>query len=261
MAIAGESAGQIALEGIDALSNLGLDLLALQEVDRNQERSGFSHVTANIARTANLPYWLFVPTLIGTPGSTWATAHDEHINRNDNNSQDQSAQPQYGISLLSKYELIDVEVLRFKASRVRLPLLLPNRKIMTISDEPRVGLLATVVTPQGKVHIATGHLSFVPIVNARQLRHLARALKARAHQQPALLLGDLNIPGKLASRIANIQPLVTAKTFPNGNPKIQFDHILGLNISDIDVQQSLATAQSLAMPISDHQLLMVDVEA
>src|SRR5207237_1261890 len=89
----------------------------------------------------------------------------------------------------------------------------------------RVALVAELTDPD--LLVATTPLSFVPGYNLVQMRRLARRLAALAGGRPIVLLGDLNVPGPLASWTSGWRPLAAAKTFPAEKPAFQVDHVLG----------------------------------
>src|SRR5687767_7448570 len=60
-----------------AVAALDADVLALQEVDRNQPRSQRSDLTAIAAETMGAEDHRFVAALNGSPGSTWVAATGE----------------------------------------------------------------------------------------------------------------------------------------------------------------------------------------
>jgi len=124
-------------------------------------------------------------------------------------------------------------------------------RFILLPDEPRVALAAEIDTPAGPLVVATTHLSFVPGWNLAQLRRVTRALEAFGH--PCVLLGDLNVPGRLPARVTRWRPLAGIKTFPGAKPSMQLDHALGHGLLPL-VQR--ATAREL--PLSDHRALIVD---
>ena len=54
-------------------------MLALQEIDRNQARSGGVDQTAGLAEGMGAAAWRFEPALIGEPGATWRAAADGDV--------------------------------------------------------------------------------------------------------------------------------------------------------------------------------------
>ena len=76
-----------------AVASLDADLLALQEVDRNQPRSRNADLTRVAAEAMGAPHHRFVAALAGSPGSTWLAATGE----------EQPDDAAYGIALLSRH--------------------------------------------------------------------------------------------------------------------------------------------------------------
>ena len=122
-----------------------------------------------------------------------------------------------------------------------------------MKDEPRVAVAAVISLPSGPLTVATTHLSFVPGWNAVQLRRLVGAL--RTMPGPQLLTGDLNFTGPLPRTVAAWRPLVSEKTFPLIEPKVQLDHVLALG----DVPAPVGAAAP-RLPLSDHRAAYVDLD-
>ena len=80
----------------DAIASLDADVLALQEVDRDQPRSGGADLTAIAADAMGAVEHRFEPALQGTPRSTWVPA----------TSDERPGGPAYGIALLSRYPVL-----------------------------------------------------------------------------------------------------------------------------------------------------------
>ncbi|HEX2284659.1 MAG TPA: endonuclease/exonuclease/phosphatase family protein, partial [Mycobacterium sp.] len=59
---------------VDSIRQLDPDVLALQEVDLDQPRSGNSDLTATAAAAMGAVSHRFVAALSGTPGATWMAA-------------------------------------------------------------------------------------------------------------------------------------------------------------------------------------------
>jgi endonuclease/exonuclease/phosphatase family metal-dependent hydrolase len=216
----------------EAVAGIGADVLALQEVDCGQTRSGGAAQAALVARAIGAPHWRFVPTLVGTPGrrtswepASWVTGGDG--DRHLGGGADAGGPPAYGIALLSRLPVRTWFVRRFPPAPVPFPLLLPTvprPRLALVPDEPRAAVAAVVDTAAGPVTVVACHLSFVPGVNVLQLRAIARWL--RAAPAPHLLIGDLNLPGRLPARISGLTPLVSAPTYPSPQPRVQLDHVL-----------------------------------
>jgi endonuclease/exonuclease/phosphatase family metal-dependent hydrolase len=234
-----------------AVRELDADLIGLQEVDRGAERTGGIDQTALVARSLGAAWHRFVPSVHGTPSPlrTWspATAVDG----------EDTVGPTYGIGLVSRLPVRSWWVKRFGPAPARLPLLVPGDgrpRLLLIPDEPRLALAAVVDGPAGPFTVVTAHLSFVPGWNVRQLRAIARWVARMP--QPVLLIGDLNLPGVLPSRLIGWAPLVTAPTYPAPSPKVQLDHILGLGIGP----DRVSARQVWLLGVSDHRAVSVDLD-
>jgi endonuclease/exonuclease/phosphatase family metal-dependent hydrolase len=224
-----------------ALRALDADVVALQEVDRDQQESGASHQARVLAEALGMD-WRYAPTLLGTVGpgpiaGRPATPAGPGAEGDDG--------PAYGIALLSRRP--------FRRSRT-LPL--PQGR----ASEPRVALLTEVPTDAGPVTVAGTHLANSFPANARQLRFLQRELSG--WPAPRLLLGDLNLWLPLVRLLSRPgwRPLVRGGTWrnrPPGEPgwTVQLDHVLahggGLRPGRSRVHAGLA---------SDHRAVLAEVE-
>jgi endonuclease/exonuclease/phosphatase family metal-dependent hydrolase len=233
----------------EAVTALDADVLALQEVDRDQSRSGHLDLTAIAARALNAPAHQFAAAVVGTPGERFRPlTHDD----------DGHGEPCYGVGLVSRYPARSWQVTRLTPAPVRSPVYVPGPGggMILLRDEPRVVLAAVLDTPHGPVTAAATHLSFVPGWNVRQLRQVVRAL--RALPAPRILLGDLNLPTGLAGLVSRWRPLGRRPTYPAGQPRVQLDHIL----ADPRGGRSLPDVTAVSTPvsaISDHRPLVVDL--
>ena len=228
----------------DCVRRLDPDVLALQEVDYDQERSGRADLTAVAAEAMGAVEHRFVAAISGTPGATWMAA----------TGREQPGTAAYGIALLSRFPAASWQVVRLPRIPMRFPMYLPGpNKVMVVDEEPRAAVIARLRTPLGELTVANTHLSFVPGWNRRQLRQVTRAL--RALPGPRLLAGDLNLAPTAVRRWSGMRPLATAATFPASHPHRQLDHIL---TDDRGLQPGAATAEE--MPISDHRPLAVDLD-
>ncbi len=238
-----------------AVAGLGADVLAVQEVDRGQPRSGGTDQLAVTARALGAVTGAFAPTLHGVPGPgrAWRVATDQPQVWSPG---DQAATgPAYGVGLVSRWPVLQWHVRRFAAARGFLPLVVPGEdggrpRFLLVPEEPRVALAAVVQTPRGPVTVVSTHLSFVPLAAARQLRAVARW--AAGLPGPRLLLGDLNLPGPVPARLTRWQRLASTPTFPSGRPRIQLDHALGDAWGEVGV--SVTTPRT---GLSDHRPLVL----
>ncbi|MFY1631874.1 endonuclease/exonuclease/phosphatase family protein [Solwaraspora sp. WMMB335] len=231
-----------------AIASLDSDILALQEVDRRQPRSAHLDLTAIAASALDAPHHRYAATIIGTPGEPYRVARHDH---------DGHDEPCYGIALLSRYPTRHWQVTRLLPAPLRAPVLVtdPTPRLLLARDEPRVLLTAILDTPHGPVTAAATHLSFVPGWNLRQLRATVRAL--RALPPPRVLLGDLNMPARVAAAVTGWQPLARRPTYPASRPRVQLDHILVDPDGAPPVLTAVATTDTPELDISDHRPLVV----
>lgn len=249
--------GEVSTERlVSACASLDADVLALQEIDRNQARSGGVDQTAAVAERTGAVAWRFEPALVGEPGATWrAAAYGDHVAGPAGEAGDgpTSTEAGYGVGLVSRLPVRAWHVVRLRAAKVRAPVAVPGGRgrFILLPDEPRVALAAEVEAPTGPLLVATTHLSFVPGWNLVQLRQVTGSLAALG--LPCVLLGDLNMPGSLPARAAGWRALGRVKTFPGASPSMQIDHALGHGLLPV---VGAVTAREL--PLSDHRALVVD---
>lgn len=234
-----------------AVRSLDADLLAVQEVDHAQDRSERIDQAELVARAAGAVAHRFVPLVAGTPGTpAWRPARREGW---------APGEPHYGIALVSRRPVVAWHELHLAPPRGRWPIVVPSRppRLLWISDEPRAVLAAELADPP--VVVAGTHLSFVPGVNARQLRRACRWLAELAGpHRPVVLMGDLNLPGRLPARISRWSPLVTGPTFPAPAPRVQLDHVLGGPTAALVPRR--VTGEVIALPVGDHRAAVVRLE-
>jgi endonuclease/exonuclease/phosphatase family metal-dependent hydrolase len=232
-----------------AVRTLDADILALQEVDRGQSRSGHLDLTAIAAEAAGATEHRFAAAVVGTPGQRL---------RPLNHDDDGLGEPCYGVGLISRYPVRSWQVIRLPVAPVRSPVYMPGPAggIVLLADEPRVVLAAVVEAPFGPLTAAATHLSFVAGWNVRQLRRVVRELAALP--APRLLLGDLNVPAWVAALASRWRPLGRQPTFLAVHPRVQLDHIL----VDPHGAERLPPVTAVGTPvstISDHRPLVVDL--
>lgn len=224
------------------------DVLGLQEVDLDQDRSGRADLTAVAAEAMGAVAHRFVAAISGTPGATWIAA----------SGAEQPGSAAYGISLLSRFPAASWQVARLPGFPLKFPMrqmyqLNQPHRLAVVDDEPRAAVIARLDTPAGMLSVANTHLSFVPGWNRHQLRRLAKDL--RGLPGPHLLLGDLNLARAPAARWSRMRSLAGAATFPAAAPKRQLDHVLTDHRRMYGARVVTPTA-----PLSDHRPLAVDVE-
>jgi endonuclease/exonuclease/phosphatase family metal-dependent hydrolase len=260
---------------VSALSELRPDVLALQEVDRFQQRSHTVDQVAEIASGIEArssgehvspkgraygqgASWRFVPAIMGVPGETWRPATDSDPATGHDLPGVDPSQPAYGTGLITTLPVISWHVIRVQPFPFRAPVFIPaaGGQWMMIDDEPRVCIAAVVEHAGRPMTIAATHASFVPGWNVPQLRKITRALKDLP--APQVLLGDLNLPAPLPGAVTRWKPLASGlPTFPSLNPKMQLDHVL---LNDPGARLGFgATATAPTLAFSDHRPIVVDL--
>lgn len=226
-----------------AVRSLDADVLALQEVDREQARSHGADLTQIAAEAMGATDHRFAATLRGRPG-LWSAASDH--------SQPEAAT--YGIALLSRYPVRDWSVLTLSMRNRLTPVRWPGRRWFSLArDEPRAALVAEIDAPGGPTTVVGTHLTVIPGWVQRQLVDLHGRVASRP--RPLVLMGDLNLIGAEPARLTGMRPLVTAPTFPVEHPTRQIDHVL----VDGDLHAT-APGRAVDTGVSDHRALVVDVE-
>jgi endonuclease/exonuclease/phosphatase family metal-dependent hydrolase len=226
------------------IGELDVDLLALQEVDCDQPRSGMADLTAVAAEAMDAKSHRFVAAIAGTPGATWMAA----------TGSESPGTGGYGVALLSRYPATSWQVVRLPRIPTKFPMYLPGpKRVMIVDEEPRAAVVGRFETPLGVMTVANTHLSFVPGWNRRQLVRLVRDV--RGLPGPHLLVGDLNMGPPAVRRWSRLRSLATALTFPADCPDRQLDYVL---TDDPGLVASRAATPS--MPISDHRPLVVELD-
>jgi len=137
---------------VDSIKQLDVDILALQEVDLDQPRSGNSDLTAVAAEAMGAVSHRFVAAISGTPGATWMAA----------TGREQPGTAAYGIALLSRFLADSSQVVPLPRIPMRFPMYLPGpRRVQVVHEEPRAAMLGRFDTPIGPLTIANTHLLFV----------------------------------------------------------------------------------------------------
>jgi len=228
------------------------DFLALQEVDNFQSRSGFINQSKLIAESMQLKHWAYLPTLIGTPGEKWCAVKDlnQAIITSENHQSNDVAS--YGIALATNQPIKKLYAEKLGRSILGMPLVVPKDngkgvRFIYVKDEPRVALIAEL---ENGFTIATTHLSFVPGVNIFQLNKISTFLKKLAGI--SVLMGDLNLPANLPSKLSGYRSVLSQSTYPSWGPKIQFDYIMARKGLLKDSQLTHQEIKSTNPGISDH---------
>ncbi|MCR6690109.1 endonuclease/exonuclease/phosphatase family protein [Cellulomonas sp.] len=225
----------------DVVAALDADVLALQEVDRAQPRSGGIDMTAVAADALGATDARFVPTLLGRPGR-WRDARDPGADG-----------PAHGIALLSRHPVTEWRTVALPQRAGRTWVRSAGRLLpRPHRDRPRHALVAVVDSPVGAVTVVATHLTYLRGQNVAQLRHLVAATADLP--RPLVLLGDLNVGPSTATGITGWIALVTAPTYPSHSPTVQIDHVL------VDGPlRAVTSGRAVDTGLSDHRALVVDV--
>jgi endonuclease/exonuclease/phosphatase family metal-dependent hydrolase len=237
-------------------ASLGSDVLALQEIDMNLERSASSNQASEIAAALATSEWGFAPTVHGTPGFDWKKPSDS--NQRIFTKADSPLHSHYGIAIISKVPVQQWLRLELGKAWIGMPLLIANEKGKVapfyVKDEPRVAIAA--ILENGWTVINT-HLSFVPLVNIFQLIKVSRWAKKieKEYSTKVLLVGDFNLPWGIPIRITKWIRGTAALSYPSWKPAISFDYILARS-AEKDLLTEVIHPQ---LTISDHRPISVDI--
>jgi endonuclease/exonuclease/phosphatase family metal-dependent hydrolase len=233
-----------------ALAGVDVDVLAVQEIDVGQPRSHGLSQPAEVAAALGAVDWRFAAAVDGTPDPfrSWQPVDPPVLAGPD----DAPDGPRYGIALFSRLPVRRWSVRALGTGRARLPIQAPDPRTGTVRwwwfpDEPRLAVAAEL---DGCTVVGT-HLSFAPHTAVRQLLRLRRW----AHELPGavLLAGDLNLAGPVPARLIGGTRLVSAPTYPGGNPRLQYDHLLALG------PMTGTDPEVRVLPVGDHRLVTVTV--
>lgn len=265
----------------EAVASLDADVLAMQEVDRLQERSGHVDQAAAAAAAMAARDWRYASALHGRSiaGGSWVLDPAEpglrvygpgHEHENAGHRI-----PSHGIALLSRLPAREWRAHRLRPAPVAFPLRVAGQPGLTlVRDQPRAALAAVVEGPRGPFTAVAVHLSFVPGWNIRQLLTVRRWIADLP--RPHVLLGDFNLIGAIPGAVLNAaelrerwrttsavdaptprgwRDLARASTYPSHGPLVQFDHILarGAGVDTVGGARTPRTA------ISDHRPLLVEL--
>ncbi|MDH6135111.1 endonuclease/exonuclease/phosphatase family metal-dependent hydrolase [Kitasatospora sp. MAA4] len=182
----------------EAVAALDADVLAIQEVDRFQERSGLTDQTAVAAKAMGAADWRFAAALHGRPAPVAGWLRDPSVPQLRVYGPEEVGsavdQPSYGTALLTRLPVRHWQARRFAPAPFGLPLRVAGRRGLTpVPDEPRAALAAVLEGPNGPFTVVATHLSFVPGWNMAQLAGIRRWIADLP--RPYLVLGDFNLVG------------------------------------------------------------------
>jgi endonuclease/exonuclease/phosphatase family metal-dependent hydrolase len=226
------------------------DVIALQEVDVQQQRSGHGNQVAEIAELMGATHWAFAPSMYGTPGEKWRGVKDAMVFDQDSSLPNEAM---YGIGIVSKVPVKRWHRINLGKAPLGMPLLVAGEKkprLIYVSDEPRSALVAEL---ENGISVTTTHLSFVPVKNAQQLRKIAKWVE----QLPGIhiMTGDFNLPWGLGPKIAGWKDLAEGPTYPSWKPAIEFDYIMSKELGPKDVTAKIHDHYG----ISDHRAISVTI--
>ena len=260
----------------EAVAALGVDVLALQELDRFQPRSGDLDQAALAASAMGAADWRYATAFHGRsiPDVGWVRdSHAPEVSVHGPDDTDQSTRlSSHGIALLSRYPVTSWRMRKFAGAPGGMPLRIVGRRGLTmVRDHARVAIAAVLEGPRGPLTVVATHLSFVPVWNLWQLTAFTKWIADLP--RPHLLLGDLNIVGPLpravlaGSELAGCltrpgrsfehrwHDLARTATYPAHHPRIQLDRILAAGIP----HSAVRAFEAPETPISDHRPLIVDL--
>jgi endonuclease/exonuclease/phosphatase family metal-dependent hydrolase len=182
----------------EAIAALDADVLALQEVDRYQQRSGLADQSAVAAKAMGAADWRFAAALHGRPAPVAGWLRDPEptgLTVYGPDDLEQAAdRPSYGTALLTRLPVRHWRARRFAPAPFGLPLRVAGRRGLTpVPDEPRAALAAVLEGDRGSFTVVATHLSFVPGWNMAQLAGIRRWIADLP--RPYLVLGDFNLVG------------------------------------------------------------------
>jgi endonuclease/exonuclease/phosphatase family metal-dependent hydrolase len=250
----------------EAVAALDADVLALQEVDRLQDRSGRADQALVAARAMGALAWRYAAAVHGQarPGTGWELDPSEPGLRVYSARSAEDGAGSHGVALLSRLPVINWRARRLPPAPASLPLVVPGRPGLTVvSDRPRAALAAVLAGEHGPFTVVALHLSFVTGWNAIQLAAIARWIADLP--SPQLVLGDCNLIGPVPRFILNgaspgrrrgtrWHDLARLPTYPAHRPLVQFDHVLAAGLTN-----TAAEASTPEVPLSDHRPLVVDL--
>lgn len=221
-----------------AVADLEPDVVALQEVDRGQARSGGVDQVAAVARAVG-GHGRFAAALAGDPQRSWEPAHGHEVEG-----------PAYGVGLVSRWPIRHTHPVELPGGGAGTRAKPSSPGWPGYDREPRTALRAELTVAERRLAVTITHLSYLPWRGARQLRVAAAA----AADDPALLVGDFNLP------VSVVRPLTPGwrhaggdPTHPAWRPWTQPDQLLVRGSPTVD------QAHTGPRHIGDHLPLVVDL--
>ncbi|WP_127842715.1 endonuclease/exonuclease/phosphatase family protein [Actinomyces wuliandei] len=224
----------------EQVAELAPDVVALQEVDLHQARSGRLHQAAVLAQALGMPYYRFAASYAGPVAGLRRRPLRSQLEAPTHDVLGPAraavgAQPiGYGNALLSRHPVSSWHVARLgrgpsavvrRGGRAWDP-----RSYRLSPASSRVMVAATIELDSGasaplrQVSVASTHLATRQDTAARQLR---RAWEALARLPgPHVLAGDYNLPAERVEALNVARQVGQGCTFPAGAPSRRIDHVL-----------------------------------
>lgn len=219
-----------------AIAALDADVVALQEVDRHQERSGGTDQVHALATMLSMT-GVFCPALLGSPDDSWVPANPD------------AGGAAYGVGLLSRVELSAADRHELPGGGAGARRSSASLRNPGWDHEPRVALTVRVRVGRWDPAITVTHLSYMPWRALRQLRAAAAITGS-----PRVLVGDLNLPAwAVRAALPTWHHAGGQPTFPAWRPRLQMHHVL------VDDTAHVHRAVAAAHTTSDHRPLVVDL--
>lgn len=219
-----------------AVSGLQVDVVALQEVDRDQPRSGGIDQARVVADALGLPHVRFAAVLAGDVRR--GKASPERWGMADGAA--------YGLAIASRWPVLAWFVQPLPRLRARHPVI-SHGKVRWRDDEQRGALAAVLQTPHGQLSVTSAHLSLLGPVAAVQMRPLLRSVGTLPG--PAVVCGDLDLDPWAVRPLAPGWQMPRALTFPARAPRRQIDHVL---VRGLEIER----ADAVELAVSDHRALL-----
>jgi endonuclease/exonuclease/phosphatase family metal-dependent hydrolase len=215
------------------LEALNADVLLLQEVDLDKERTNNSDQLVEISSALGAQHSRFKETRL--------------IPKEDG---------KYGIGIASKIPVVDWHSIDLPRSPIGKRMTFhfgDESETFYVTDHPRAALAA--VLGNGYCVVNT-HLSFMPIAAQLQMIRVVLWGKkiARKHDAKLIIGGDFNFVASSWLKLFGLRDTVVGDTFPAWKPEKQIDHFLVE--SNIKVSSEEIGKQS---PLSDHRWIAIDI--
>ncbi|HEY0003585.1 MAG TPA: endonuclease/exonuclease/phosphatase family protein [Pyrinomonadaceae bacterium] len=221
-----------------------VDILALQEADKETARAGGHHVARELARELQMLYAhaaTNIPRDEVPKPKQWYLDFEEHIGSDDAGDT--------GIALLSRWPPAKIE-------RLDLPW-------QECAWRPRLALAATIPVGPTELHIFNSHIDPHAGIDEQLAQHAAILARADEAAGPTILLGDFNtltrsacarVRSFLESRGYSTPFRMGTATWRSGPIRLQPDWIF---VRDVKVTRS-GVARRLS--VSDHWPVWVEIE-